>query len=162
MIDKIEDFGLMILEKIKLKKLADWYREHREGMRYLIFGALTTIVNILTYALFATLILKGVPSKEIVVNVSEILAFIVALIFAYVTNKIYVFKSKVTSFKELIKEMTSFTSCRIVTEIISILMMNAAIWFSINDILMKVIANIVVIILNYVFSKLIIFKKKEG
>lgn len=162
MIDKIEDFGLMILEKIKLKKIADWYREHREGMRYLIFGALTTIVNILTYALFASVILKALPSKEVIVNVSEIIAFIVALIFAYVTNKVYVFKSKTTSFKELIREMTSFTSCRIVTEIVSILMMNAAIWFSINDILMKVIANIVVIILNFVFSKLIIFKKKEG
>ena len=162
MIDKIEDFGLMILEKIKLKKLADWYREHREGMRYLIFGALSTIVNILTYALFASVILKALPSKEAIVNLSEIIAFIVALIFAYVTNKLYVFESKTTSFRELIKEMTSFTSCRVVTEIISILMMNAAIWFSINDILMKVIANIVVIILNFVFSKLIIFKKKEG
>jgi len=162
MIDKIENFGLMILEKIKLKKLADWYREHREGMRYLIFGALTTIVNILTYALFASIILKGLPSKEVIVNVSEIIAFIVALIFAYVTNKIYVFKSKVKTFKELIREMTSFTSCRIVTEIVSILMMNLAIWLNINDILMKVIANIVVIVLNFIFSKLIIFKKKEG
>jgi len=162
MIDKIENFGLMILEKIKLKKLADWYREHREGMRYLIFGALTTIVNILTYALFASIILKGLPSKEVIVNVSEIIAFIVALIFAYVTNKIYVFKSKVKTFKELIREMTSFTSCRIVTEIVSILMMNLAIWLNINDILMKVIANIVVIVLNFIFSKLIIFKKMEG
>ena len=162
MIDKIEDFGLMILEKIKLKKLADWYREHREAMRYLIFGVLTTIVNILTYALFASVILKGVPSKEVVVNVSEIIAFIVAIIFAYVTNKIYVFNSKTNNFKELMREITSFTGCRIVTEIVSILMMNAAIWFSINDILMKVIANIVVIILNFIFSKLIIFKKKEG
>ena len=162
MIDKIENFGLMILEKIRLKKLADWYRDHKEGMRYLIFGALTTIVNILTYALFASIILKGVQSKEVVVNVSEIIAFIVALIFAYVTNKIYVFKSKVANFKELIREMTSFTSCRIITEIISILMMNVAIWLNINDILMKVIANIVVIILNFIFSKLIIFKKREG
>ena len=162
MIDKIEDFGLMILEKIKLRKVADWYREHREGIRYLIFGALTTLVNILTYALFASVILKSLPSKEVVVNVSEIIAFIVALIFAYVTNKLYVFKSKTKGFKQLIKEMISFTSCRIVTEIISILMMNAAILFSINDILMKVIANIVVIVLNFVFSKLIIFKKKKG
>ena len=162
MIDKIEEFGLMILEKIKLKKLADWYREHREGMRYLIFGALSTIVNILTYVLFASLILKGLPSEEVRVNVSEIIAFIVALIFAYVTNKLYVFESKTKGFKELVREITSFTGCRIVTEIISILMMNAAIWFSINDIFMKVVANIVVIILNFVFSKLIIFKKKEG
>ena len=162
MIDKIEDFGLMILEKIKLKKLADWYRKHREGMRYLIFGALATIVNILTYVVFSAVILNGLPSKEIIVNISEVIAFIVAVIFAYITNKIYVFKSKVATFKELIREIISFTSCRIVTEIISILMMNVAIWFSINDILMKVIANIVVIILNFIFSKLIIFKKKEG
>ena len=131
-------------------------------MIYLIFGVLTTIVNILTYALFGSIILKGVPSKEVVVNVSEIIAFIVAIVFAYVTNKIYVFNSKTKNFKELIREITSFTGCRIVTEIVSILMMNAAIWFSINDILMKVIANIVVIILNFIFSKLIIFKKKEG
>ena len=46
MIDKIEEFFLKILEKIHLKKLADWYRSHKEGMRYLVFGALTTIVNI--------------------------------------------------------------------------------------------------------------------
>ena len=162
MIDKIEEFGLKILEKIKLKKLADWYREHREGMRYLIFGAISTVVNILTYALFASLILKPLPSEELRINISEIIAFIVSIIFAYITNKIYVFNSKTKNFKELMKEITSFTSCRILTEIISILMMNAAIWFSINDILMKVVANIVVIILNFVFSKLIIFKKKEG
>jgi len=162
MIDKIENFGLMILEKIKLNKLADWYRHHREGIRYLIFGLLTTIVNILTYALFASVILKGLQSKELVVNISEVMSFILALIFAYVTNKIYVFKSKVADLKKLIKEMISFIGFRIVTEIVSILMMNAAIWYGINDIFMKVVANIVVIVLNFIFSKLIIFKKKEG
>ena len=46
MIDKLEEFCLKILEKIHLKKLADWYRKHQEGMRYLIFGALSTVVNI--------------------------------------------------------------------------------------------------------------------
>ena len=51
MIDKIEEFGLKILEKIHLKKLADWYRKHQEGMRYLIFGALTTLVNIVAYSI---------------------------------------------------------------------------------------------------------------
>ena len=51
MIDKIEEFFLKILEKIHLKKLADWYRSHKEGMRYLVFGALTTIVNILAYSI---------------------------------------------------------------------------------------------------------------
>ena len=159
MIDKIEEFGLKILEKIKLKFLADWYREHKEGMRYLIFGALSTLVNILVYAVFAKLILNNLSDDTLRVNISEIIAFIAALIFAYITNKLYVFNSKTEGIKNLIKEIGSFVGCRIFTEIISILMMNMAVWFSINDVLMKVVSNIVVIILNFVFSKLIIFRK---
>lgn len=129
-------------------------------MRYLIFGALTTIVNIVAYILFAKLILSGLHSEDLIVNLSEIIAFIVALIFAYITNKIYVFNSKTNGIKELAREIISFTGCRIFTEIISLLMMNMAVWFSINDVLMKIVANIVVIILNFVFSKLLIFKKR--
>lgn len=163
-IDKIEEFCLKILEKIGLKGLASWYRQHQEGMRYLVFGALTTIVNIITYTIFAAFLLKGLQNDSLRVNISEIIAFIVGVIFAYITNKLYVFDSKTNNFKELTKEITSFFSCRIFTEIISILMMNAAVWFSINDILMKVVSNIVVIILNFVFSKIWIFKgaKKQS
>ena len=62
--------------------------------------------------------------------------------------------------KALIKEMISFTSCRIFTEIISIGLMNLAVIINMNDVIMKIIANIVVIILNFILSKLIIFKKK--
>ena len=57
------------------------------------------------------------------------------------------------------REIISFTGCRIFTELISILMMNVAIWFSINDVFMKIVANIVVIILNFILSKILIFKK---
>ena len=160
MVDKIEEFCLKILEKIKLNKLADWYRRHKEGMRYLIFGALTTIVNIISYTIFAKLILKGIKSESLRVNISEIIAFIIAVIFAYITNKLYVFESKTDGKKQLLKEITSFFSCRIFTEIISILMMNMSVWFSINDVFMKIVSNIVVIIVNFVFSKILIFKKK--
>lgn len=160
-IDKIEEFCLKILEKIGLKALAEWYRKHQEGMRYLVFGALTTVVNIITYTILASLVLRGIENDSVRVNVSEIIAFIVSVIFAYVTNKRYVFNSKTNGFKDFIREIASFFSCRILTEIISILMMNAAVWLSINDILMKVISNIVVIILNFVFSKIWIFKGKQ-
>ena len=160
-IDKIEEFCLKILEKIGLKALAEWYRKHQEGMRYLVFGALTTVVNIITYTILASLGLRGIENDSVRVNVSEIIAFIVSVIFAYVTNKRYVFNSKTNGFKDFIREIASFFSCRILTEIISILMMNAAVWLSINDILMKVISNIVVIILNFVFSKIWIFKGKQ-
>ncbi len=161
MIDKIEDFCLKILEKIKLKKLADWYRKHQETMRYLIFGGLTTIVNILVYIIFAKVILNRITIEELKVNISEAIAFIAGVAFAYVTNKIYVFDSKTENKKQLFKEIASFTGCRVFTELISLLMMNMAIWLSINDVFMKIIANIVVIVLNYIFSKIWIFRKKE-
>ena len=108
------------------------------------------------------IIFKGIPDESIRVNISEIFAFILALIFAYWVNKTIVFNSKCKNFKELVKEMFSFTSCRIFTEIISIGLMNLAVIIRMNDIIMKVIANIVVIILNFILSKLIIFKKKEA
>lgn len=158
-IDKIEEFFLKILEKIHLKGLANWYRKYREAMRYLIFGALTTIVNIVVYTIVAKIILKGLSNESLRINVSEIISFILAVLFAYVTNKLYVFDSKTDGKKQFLKEMLSFFSCRIFTEIISILMMNSAVWFNINDVLMKVISNVVVIILNYVFSKIWIFRK---
>ena len=157
-VDKVEEFCLKILEKIGLKALANWYRKHQEGMRYLVFGILSTIVNIVVYTIFSVVFLKDMANETLKVNISEIAAFIAAVAFAYITNKFYVFNSKTNGFKELAKEIASFIGCRIATEIISILMMNAAVWFNINDIIMKIVSNIVVIILNFVFSKILIFK----
>ena len=156
-IDKVEEFCLKILEKIGLKALANWYRKHQEGMRYLVFGILSTIVNIVVYTIFSVVFLKDMANETLKVNISEIAAFIAAVAFAYITNKFYVFNSKTNGFKELAKEIASFIGCRIATELISILMMNAAVWFNINDIIMKIVSNIVVIILNFVFSKILIF-----
>ena len=155
----LENFGLWILRKLHLNFLADFYTSHIEGMRYLVCGALSTLVNIVAYALGAKLIFTFLGIESLIVNVSEIFAFIVALIFAYWVNKVIVFNSKCNSTKALMKEITSFVGARIFTEIISILLMNLSIVIGMNDVLMKVIANIIVIILNFVLSKLIIFKK---
>ncbi|MBR0427973.1 MAG: GtrA family protein [Clostridia bacterium] len=155
MIDKLEEFCLKILEKIHLKKLADWYRKHKEGMRYLIFGALTTIVNIIAYAVLYYLF-------HISNAVSNILAWIIGATFAYITNKLYVFNSKVNTKKELLKELVYFYGCRLLTlaidEGIMIVAVDKLGW---NALLMKIIANIIVIILNFVFSKILIFKKQD-
>lgn len=155
----LENFGIWILEKIHLKKIADLYRSHIEGMRYLICGGLSTIVNILSYAFGSYLIFKFIGDEQLRVNISEIFAFIASLVFAYWVNKTIVFNSKCKNTIELLKEIFSFTSCRIFTEIISIGLMNFAVIISMNDIIMKIIANVVVIILNFILSKLIIFKK---
>ena len=152
--ETIENFGLTILEKIKLKFLADFYREH------LVFGALSTVVNILTYVICSLLIFANLD-ESLKVNLSEIMSFITAVVFAYFTNKICVFQSETKSKKGLLKEISSFLGCRLITEAISIGLMNLAVIINFNDVIMKVIANIVVIILNFVFSKLFIFKKKE-
>lgn len=159
--EALENFGLWILEKLFLKKLADLYRKHIEGMRYLICGGLSTVVNIVAYVLGSYFIFIGISDITLRVNSSEIFAFIAALIFAYWVNKTIVFNSKCENIKALLREITSFTACRIFTEIISIGMMNFAVYANINDIIMKIVANIVVIILNFILSKVLIFKKTK-
>ena len=157
----LENVGLWILKKIHLKKLADFYTNHLEGMRYLICGGLSTVVNIAAYVLGSYAIFSNIGDEHLRVNLSEIFAFVIALIFAYWVNKKIVFNSSCKDIKDLLREIGSFTSCRIFTEIISIGMMNFAVIISLNDVIMKVIANIVVIILNFILSKLIIFKKEK-
>lgn len=155
MIDKIEEFFLNILEKIKLKYLADLYRAHKEGMRYLIFGALTTLVNIIAYALLYYVL-------KINNATSNVIAWILGATFAYITNKLYVFDSKVNKGKELLKEIFYFYGCRVLTlaidEAIMIITVDKWGW---NALLMKIVANIIVIILNFIFSKILIFKKND-
>lgn len=159
--ETLEKFGIWVLEKIHLKFLAKFYKDHIEGMRYLICGGLSTVVNIVSYAIAAYAIFGGIQEDALRVTVSDCFAFVVALIFAYWVNKTVVFNSKCENLKALIKEISSFTACRLVTQAISLGMMNLAVIISMNDVIMKVIANIVVIILNFVFSKLIIFKKRQ-
>ena len=152
-LEKVENFFLNILKKIKLGFLAKIYEEHREGMRYLVFGALATVVNIAAYSI--CMYTFDIPN-----GISNIIAWVIAAIFAYFTNKFFVFDSKVNTKKELIKEITSFFSCRILTLIIDeIIMIVTVDKWHFNGVLMKVVANIIVIILNYIFSKIIIFKK---
>ena len=155
MIDKIEEFALKILEKIHLKKLADWYRAHQEGMRYLVFGALTTLVNIIAYAcLYYVFHVSNAASN--------VIAWILGATFAYITNKLYVFNSKVSKIGELVKEAFYFYGCRLLTLVIDegIMILTVDKW-GWNAILMKILANIIVIILNFIFSKILIFKKSD-
>ena len=147
MIDKIENFALNILEKLHLKSLANWYRK---------FGALTTLVNIIAYAILYYVF-------HIENSISNVIAWIIGATFAYITNKLYVFNSKVNTRKELIKEIVYFYGCRLLTlavdEGIMILTVDKFGW---NALLMKILANIIVIILNFIFSKILIFRKETN
>lgn len=153
-IDKIEEICLKILEKIGLKKIADFYKAHQEGMRYLVFGALTTIVNIAIFILFSKMF-------NLSTTISNIIAWIIAVLFAYITNKIWVFKAKKDSFKELFFEIVYFFLARVFTLVLETIILVIFIdKFHFNSFIMKIISNIIVIIVNFILSKILIFKKK--
>ena len=133
-----------------LNKLLNLYKKYKEIINYLIFGGFTTLISIITYALFTKLF-------YIDYLISNVLSWIIAVLFAYITNKLFVFESKS---KKNIKEITSFFFFRIVSLIIEMVIMyvSVSILF-INDLVAKVIAQIVVILSNYIFSKVFVFKK---
>ena len=120
---------------------------------YIIFGALTTLVNIAAYWLFAhPLMLPTVPSS--------VIAWVLAVLFAYLTNRKWVFQSEAVTGREILREGVSFYLCRLGTGILDwvcmFIMVDRLCW---NDMIVKIAVNILVIILNYVASKLIVFKK---
>ncbi len=138
------------------EKIIELYKKYKEIIVYLVFGVLSTIVNFVSYFIFARLI--GIDEV-----ISSGLSWLCAVIFAYITNKIFVFNSKTTTLKDLIKEALTFASCRVLSGILCDVgtfgvMVKV---FKINDIIAKVITQVMVVILNYVLSKLVIFKKKR-
>ncbi|HHN8464166.1 GtrA family protein [Clostridioides difficile] len=130
-------------------------KKHRETILYLFFGAFTTLVNIVSYLFFTRVVLFNFM-------VANALAWILAVLFAYVTNKFFVFESKRIEIKFLFKEFFSFISFRLLSGVVEMLIMYVMIdLLFVNDIIVKVFTNIVVIVLNYLFSKMIIFKNKK-
>ncbi|HBG4142721.1 GtrA family protein [Clostridioides difficile] len=128
-------------------------KKHKETILYLFFGAFTTLVNIVSYLFFTRVILFNFI-------VANALAWILAVLFAYVTNKFFVFESKRIEIKFLFKEFLSFVSFRLLSGVVEMLIMYVMIdLLFVNDVIVKVFTNIVVIVLNYLFSKMIIFKK---
>lgn len=134
-----------------LKKMI---KKYRSLLSYAVFGVLTTLVNILTYNLCYYQF--GLNN-----TFSNVIAWVLAVAFAYFTNKIWVFESKSWKWSVLKREISAFVSCRLATGILDIVIMYVCVdllhW---HAMLMKILSNILVIILNYVFSKLVIFKKK--
>ena len=130
------------------------YKKYKEIINYLIFGGLTTLVSIGTYALFTIVF-------NIDYLVSNVLSLIIAVLFAFITNKLFVFASKSRSKKQVSKEIVSFFFFRIVSLGIEMIIMYVFVdLLSINDLITKVIAQVIVILSNYIFSKVFVFKNQ--
>ena len=125
-----------------------WFNKYYEVLSYLFFGGCTTLINIITFWLLRLL--------KIGVYASNVVAWIVSVLFAFITNKLFVFESKGNALKEGI----SFFVFRLLSLVFDMGIMYLLVdVFNWNDLLSKVLANIFVIIINYVFSKIFIFKK---
>lgn len=139
-----------------MKSIKELFYKYEEIISYLIVGELTTMVSLITYYLLVYTILD--PNIGIELQIANIVSWIFSVTFAYFTNRKYVFKSKnKISFKEGI----SFYISRIGTLFLDMLMMYVFVTvLGFNDKIIKFVVQIIVIILNYILSKFIVFKKK--
>ena len=143
-----------------MNKIFDLYKKYQEIINYLIVGVLTTVVSIVTYFIFS-LILD--IENNILFILANVLSWICAVVFAYITNKKFVFNTTTSSKKEELKVFSMFVSSRITTLLIELIFMFLTVKvLLLNDKISKVIAQIIVIILNYIISKIFVFKKKKN
>jgi len=125
---------------------------NRETISYLIFGVITTGINIGVYRLCTSI--------HIILWISDIIAWVIALIFAFITNKIFVFKSTNMQPGLVFKEAASFVAARSLSGLCDLGFMLFAVYIiHMNDFIAKIITNVFVVVINYLFSKLVIFKK---
>lgn len=151
----------------------------KEFITYVFFGVLTTVINLLTFYLFKKLfisigwngVLNNILSEDSALyNIlsggsdyldANCIAWIAGVIFAFVTNKLWVFESKSWRPSVAGKEFTGFMGARILSFVIeTVLMFVLVSLLGLSELIAKIVVGVVVVILNYFFSKLLIFKKK--
>jgi Predicted membrane protein len=126
---------------------------NRETIMYLIFGVATTLVDAVTFFVFNNILRTGYI-------ISTVIAWVFAVLFAYITNRIWVFKSEQSNFSAVMKEVVVFFIARIISLIFTIVWMICTVQLlHLDELLAKLLANIFVVIMNYMFSKLFIFKE---
>ena len=148
--EKQEDIFARIMALPLLSKFAPFYKKHKSVLLYLLFGGLTTVVSIGTYALFLPVV------SPLIAN---IFSWVAAVTFAYVTNRTWVFASKEKGLA-IIQEAFAFYGGRVFTlglEEVVLYVFITLLFFP--PLTVKVFAQVIVLILNYVISKLFVFKK---
>ena len=136
-----------------MNKLYDSFKKYKELILYLIFGVLTTLVNYISYLLLAPIFSTT--------TIPTAIAWLISVLFAYFTNRKFVFESKVTDGKAILREFFSFFGARLFSGLLDV----AVMWvfadiIGFNDKVVKLLSNVVVVVFNYIASKLIIFRKK--
>ena len=138
-----------------IETVKDLLVKFRSQILYLVFGVSTTIINIVVYALLRM--------TDMPVQVAYWLAWFVAVLAAYLTNRKWVFDSQAGTVREYFDEIVKFYVARLATGVIgSGIMWIGVSWLHQNDMLWNVIQNIFVIVSNYILSKLVIFRAEKS
>lgn len=134
------------------ENLKNFLRKYEHLIAYLFFGVLTTLINLISFWLISKFTsVETIPAT--------IISWIIAVIFAFVTNKIWVFKSKNKSRKETTKEIINFLIARIITLFVEVFIMWLMVdHFHHDKLIWKLLCNVITVVLNYLFSKLFVFK----
>lgn len=134
--------------------MKDLFKKYREIIVYVFFGALTTAISVASYFVLT----RFLHLEEILSNT---IAWVIAFIFAFVVNKFFVFESRATDWPTLKKEFFAFLAGRLFSLLVDEAIMVVGLKvLHINDMVVQLIKQIAVIVLNYIFSKLI-FKKNS-
>lgn len=135
-----------------LKKLM---KKYEELIMYIIVGVCTMIVSLVSYFIMAN-------TLQMYYQAANIISWVLAVAFAYVTNKKYVFKSPYTSVQATTKELVSFVSSRVASLLVEILSMFFFVQVcQIDDNIVKLMNQVLVTVLNYIFSKFWVFRKEK-
>lgn len=149
-----EDIFDKIMKLPILQIFRPFYKKYKEILLYLFFGGLTMIVSIVSYTICN--LTFGINAL-----VANIISWIWSVMFAFFTNRIWVFQAQTNSIKEFLKQMVSFCSGRIVTLIVEeVILLIFITYLHYNSVAVKVIAQVAVVVLNYVISKLWVFRKR--
>lgn len=140
-----------------IDKMVNIYKEKKEVINYLFFGALTTFINLVVYFVLTSFWLDA--SVNIELGVANVISWVVAVVFAYITNRRYVFES---SNENKLKEVISFFMARVLTLVVDVLIMLIFVnVLGFNDKVMKIFSQVIVIVSNYILSKVFVFKEER-
>lgn len=145
------------------------FYKYKEIIMYLIFGVLTTVVSWGSYALFENIFENAIVDVNVLVAVANVLSWVAAVLFAYVTNKLFVFESKSFKPTTVFKEMGLFVGSRLISGAVEWVGVPLLVWLGLNQTIFgvegmvsKVLVSVIVVILNYILSKLIVFRKEKA
>jgi putative flippase GtrA len=136
------------------KPIREFYEKHESILLYLFYGFLTTVVS------FAAQFLCNFLGAN--TQIATIISWICAVTFAFFVNKFYVFESNKKDGKTVFREVSQFYAARIVSGVFEIVFLTVTVdYLGLNVYVFKLIAQIIIVITNYIFSKFVVFKKKE-